>query len=445
MPQHDGIIDNQAGAAFRADLNNFILAIIANSSGATAPATTYAYQWWADTTTGLLKIRNAANSGWITVGTLADAYLGLLPLSGGTLTGLLTFKKGADIASAATVNLTAATGNLLHISGTTATSAVTMNSGQVMLLIADAAWPLTYHATNNKINSGGANVTLAAGDMVLYHSDGTTVRGYIIKADGTAVVSSAVLRGYLDGCTMSTAGSSATMSVAAGSAVDSGNTALMELSAISKTTGAWAVGTGNGGLDTGAIANSTWYHFFVIKRTDTGVVDVLISLSATAPTMPTNYTLKRRIGSGKTNGAGQWTSFTQVGDVFDWADPVVDVDAQNPGTAAVTRTLTVPTGVAVQAKVVTANHHGSTAQVGNYISPLHATDTAPQANATVALGAPITFLGTNTGTAAWIGGPVLEILTNTSAQIRSRLNVSGAADRIGIITLGWIDARGRNA
>lgn len=190
MPQHDGVIDNQAGAAFRADLNNFILAIIANSSGATAPATTYAYQWWADTTTGLLKIRNAANSAWITIGTLADAYLGLLPLSGGTLTGLLTFKKGADIASATTVDLTAATGNLIHITGTTPTTGLTMNSGQLVVLIADGAWPLTYHATNLKLNSGGVDKTLAAGDQVWCWYDGTTKYAFIIKADGTAVVAS---------------------------------------------------------------------------------------------------------------------------------------------------------------------------------------------------------------------------------------------------------------
>lgn len=191
MPQHDGVLDNQAGAAFRADLNNFILAIIANSSGATAPATTYAYQWWADTTTGLLKIRNAANSAWITVGTLASANLGLLPLAGGTLTGLLRFFKGANIASATTVDLTAATGNLVHITGTTPTTGLTMNSGQAVWLIADGAWPLTYHATNLKLNSGGVDKTLATGDMVLCWYDGTTKYAYIIKADGTAVISAA--------------------------------------------------------------------------------------------------------------------------------------------------------------------------------------------------------------------------------------------------------------
>lgn len=87
MAQHDYIISNQSGAAFRADLNNGLAAIVSQNSGAAQPSTTYSYQWWADTTTGLLKIRNAANSAWITIGTLASANLGLLSLAGGTLTG----------------------------------------------------------------------------------------------------------------------------------------------------------------------------------------------------------------------------------------------------------------------------------------------------------------------------------------------------------------------
>ena len=79
MAQHDYIIANQSGAAFRADLNTGLAAIVSQNSGAAQPSTTYAYQWWADTTTGLLKIRNAANSAWITIGTLASANLGLIP------------------------------------------------------------------------------------------------------------------------------------------------------------------------------------------------------------------------------------------------------------------------------------------------------------------------------------------------------------------------------
>ena len=97
MAQHDYIIANQSGAAFRSDLNNGLAAIVSQNSGATQPSTTYAYQWWADTTTGLLKIRNAANSAWITVGTLADANLGLATLASPTFTGNVTINAQGDL------------------------------------------------------------------------------------------------------------------------------------------------------------------------------------------------------------------------------------------------------------------------------------------------------------------------------------------------------------
>jgi hypothetical protein len=67
MAQHDYVIANGTGAAVRSDLNNALAAIVSQNSGATEPATTYAYQFWADTSAGLLKIRNAANNGWITL------------------------------------------------------------------------------------------------------------------------------------------------------------------------------------------------------------------------------------------------------------------------------------------------------------------------------------------------------------------------------------------
>jgi|LUMS01.1.fsa_nt_gb hypothetical protein len=65
MATHDYDIANQSGAAFRTDLNNALAAIQSNNSNSSSPANTVAYQWWADTTTGTLKIRNSANDGWI--------------------------------------------------------------------------------------------------------------------------------------------------------------------------------------------------------------------------------------------------------------------------------------------------------------------------------------------------------------------------------------------
>ena len=65
MATHDYVIANQSGAAFRTDLNNALAAIVSNNSNSSSPATTYAYQWWADTSAGTLKIRNSANNAWI--------------------------------------------------------------------------------------------------------------------------------------------------------------------------------------------------------------------------------------------------------------------------------------------------------------------------------------------------------------------------------------------
>ena len=65
MATHDYDIANQSGAAFRTDLNNALAAIQSNNSNSSSPATTVAYQWWADTTSGTLKIRNSANNAWI--------------------------------------------------------------------------------------------------------------------------------------------------------------------------------------------------------------------------------------------------------------------------------------------------------------------------------------------------------------------------------------------
>ena len=57
MATHDYDIANQSGAAFRTDLNNALAAIQSNNSNSSSPATTVAYQWWADTTSGTLKIK----------------------------------------------------------------------------------------------------------------------------------------------------------------------------------------------------------------------------------------------------------------------------------------------------------------------------------------------------------------------------------------------------
>lgn len=78
MSQHDYVIDNGSGAAVRADINSALQAIVSNNSGAAEPATTYAYMLWADTTTGLLKMRDGSNLTWVSLGNFTAANLGHL-------------------------------------------------------------------------------------------------------------------------------------------------------------------------------------------------------------------------------------------------------------------------------------------------------------------------------------------------------------------------------
>ena len=69
MAQSNYNIPNSSAPAVRAQLNAVFASIASNNSGATAPSTTFAYQWWYDTSANILKQRNAADDGWINIGT----------------------------------------------------------------------------------------------------------------------------------------------------------------------------------------------------------------------------------------------------------------------------------------------------------------------------------------------------------------------------------------
>ena len=109
---HDFDIGNAVGATFRSDLNTCLGDIQSSNSGSSAPSTTVAYKIWADTANNLLKIRNSANNGWLTLGDLTDATnLGLATKASPTFSGTVT--SGGDI-------VMSGTGSLQLPSGTTA-------------------------------------------------------------------------------------------------------------------------------------------------------------------------------------------------------------------------------------------------------------------------------------------------------------------------------------
>ena len=267
----------------------------------------------------------------------------------------------------------------------------------------------------------------------------TSITG-LTGLNGGAVVP----RGHIDGLTLSTAGS-ATFSIAPGAATDDGVSLVMALaSALNKTTGAWTVGTGNGALDTGAIANATRYHVWLIRRPDTGVVDVLISTSATAPTMPTSYAeaayrrpADQRIGAVDSLRAAR----RRV--------PVVLAHAGHQRVQPGDFWGVAHAGGATNVKVQTIFNGGYRNAAARgvqggvlFTSPDQSDDAASETTGSL----------WNSGAAVQItsDGPraslvQLRIWTNTSGQVRARASASDANCNLYMSTVGWRDQRGRNA
>ena len=127
--------------------------------------------------------------------------------------------------------------------------------------------------------------------------------------------------------------------IASGQCRSSDNVDNIVLSSITKKLDVvWAVGTDQGGLDTGAIGNSG-YYIWAIKRPDTNVTDVLYSLSSTAPTMPASYTLKRLIGWFKRAGGSisTFTTYELNGGGLEFAWSVISADINLTNTLTTTR------------------------------------------------------------------------------------------------------------
>lgn len=254
-------------------------------------------------------------------------------------------------------------------------------------------------------------------------------------------------KGYIFGLGMANNGSDATNDIdfSTGQATDS--TGVIDLPAVTAMTkqldAAWAAGTNAGGrMSAAAIANTT-YHCYVIRKDSDGTCDFGFDTSATAPTMPSGYTYFRRIGSILRESAAI-VSFSQVGDEFLRKTGILDVNANNPGTSAVSRTLSVPIGVQVRAIVNWAlTNSGSGVAAAAYISSLDQTDEAVSQTA-----APL-FQGTGNAQAAAgglsIGGQQIVTRTNTSAQVRSRLLASDASVTLRGATVGWFDRRGKDS
>lgn len=145
MATHDYVIANASGAAVRSDLNNALSAIVSNNSSSSEPATTYAYQWWADTTNNVLKIRNSGNSAWITLRELD----GTLLMEDGTASA-----PGLSFADDKNTGIFSSSNDQIGIS-TGGTSALTIDSSQHATFSTSVSGTMKYQ-TSQTVSSGSS-------------------------------------------------------------------------------------------------------------------------------------------------------------------------------------------------------------------------------------------------------------------------------------------------
>lgn len=149
----------------------------------------------------------------------------------------------------------------------------------------------------------GNNLALVAGDIIGWMElqyDATWDKWVLLNpATGVSASAAASIQGAFKNLQASSPGLSANVSVTADEiAVESAANEYKTLRGVNLAIAGSVSGVANG-LDTGAIATSTWYSVWVIWN---GVTTAgLLSLSATAPTLPAGYTHKARVGWVRTD------------------------------------------------------------------------------------------------------------------------------------------------
>lgn len=223
MSQHDQNIANSDGATVRADINNALGAIFSLSSGTSAPGTTVAHQLWADTTSNLLKKRNAANSGWLVVRTLDESLV--LSRSSNTILGVSDVGKTIFATSTFTQTLTAA---------------ATLGDGWFVDYVNDGTGAITLDPNSSETIDGAATAVLASGESVRIACNGSAFR-LLFRERGTATNDSAAA---------GVVGELLSSTLASGSAISLTNDVSADVTSVSLTAGDWdvwatAIFTGN--------------------------------------------------------------------------------------------------------------------------------------------------------------------------------------------------------
>lgn len=320
MSQHDMTLDNASGLGFRTDANNALQALASLSGGPSAPSPAFPCQVWADTATGRLKRRNAANTLWLDEGPLDS------PLRDAASQGEFIADTGA--ANAYVCNFVPAItarseSTPLRFKATHAnTGACTINDGVGTVALVGGAHAalqggeiiangIAWVQWNSSVGGGGSYVLLFCTGAPQQVANATGSQQAVAFGQIPALISLPI--GTASNVSMSVASASVTATLTADEIVVGvalgGQT--YKLSNFSKTINLTT--TGAGGMDTGSAPVSGNVAIYAIYNpaTATSALLAINSTAISAPNiygganMPAGYTASALVSVWITNSSSQ--------------------------------------------------------------------------------------------------------------------------------------------
>lgn len=202
----------------------------------------------------------------------------------------------------------------------------------------------------SSFNGRAGNVLATAGDYdsTKITRGGGTVEDALDAIEADIAATKATFLARVVGLTVQTNSGAPTTSIdiSAGAYHLAGRVAANAATLVKRINAAWAVGNGNGGLDTGTKAASTTYFVFSIRNITTGAFEGLISASPSAPTVPAGYELMGRVGICWTNASGNLIAQKQVGSKVTLNAPITSFTGSGTSAAALINSAG-PVGISV--------------------------------------------------------------------------------------------------
>ena len=293
---------------------------------------------------------------------------------------------------------------------------------------------------------GGSSVVISKQfDFIVLINDGSN--WFVIGEYGSDTEDS-LPRGYIDGLGMSRDVGDVDHDtlIVPGEARSADDTLNLKLTSniVKRIDANWVAGTGLGGFPSAlTLTASTWYHVFIIGKTD-GTIDAGYDSDLTATNLladATGYTEYRRVGSILTDVSLNITNYVQDTenlDVFYWYEPVISLTTTTATSGVFPLVVAVPLGIFSKAilSVYLLAHTG----VGAFTVTLTIKPTYISSSAT---GFYFESVGHGIAELAMPAGGQVQVIANATKQINYIVVGASGSTSIDIGTHGWIDARGK--